>query len=74
MRKDVKDPYLKRQKDIEEYLQYLARKKFLLSTHFFIDFLTISSDKMEKYKKSYDSMGFAKGVSLLKFPSGEVPI
>jgi hypothetical protein len=29
---------------------------------------------MEKIKKSYDTMGFAKGVSLLKTESGEVEV
>lgn len=29
---------------------------------------------MEKIKKSYDTMGFAKGVSLLKTDTGEVEV
>jgi hypothetical protein len=29
---------------------------------------------MEKYKKSYDSMGFVKGVSLMKTEEGNVEL
>ena len=42
----------------------------MLYSQIFIDFLTLSTDKMEKYKKSYESMGFAKGVSLVKNSEG----
>lgn len=46
----------------------------MLYSQVFVDFLTLSSDKMEKYKKSYESMGFAKGVSLVKNADGHANI
>jgi hypothetical protein len=45
-----------------------------MRSNFFYDFLTIHSDKMEKYKKSFESLGFAKGVSLLKEFPGEIEV
>ena len=55
-------------------MQHLACKKFLHSSQVFVDFITLSLEKMEKYKKSFDSMGFAKGVSLLKNVEGIIDI
>lgn len=45
-----------------------------MHSYVFVDFLTLSSEKMEKYKKSFDSMGFAKGVSLMKTEKGVVDL
>ena len=46
----------------------------MLYSQIFVDFLTLSSEKMEKYKRSYESMGFAKGVSLVKNSEGVAEI
>lgn len=43
-----------------------------MRSNIFYDFLTVHSDKMEKLKKSYDSIGFTKGISMIKSPQGEI--
>ena len=65
-RKEQENSYEKRRMEIEEYLQGVCRRKELRQSNLLYDFLTAHSDKMDKLKKSYDTIGFAKGVSLLK--------
>lgn len=65
--KDLSDQALeKKRKDVEEYLQILASRPELRRAHLLLDFITVHHDKMEKLKKTYDSMGFAKGISAIK--------
>lgn len=64
--KDSEGNHQKRRKELEEYLQILAKRKELWISNLFYEFLTVPAEKMEKVKKGWDSVGFAKGMQSIK--------
>ena len=47
-------------------MQILAKRNELWISNLFYDFLTVPAEKMEKVKKGWDSVGFAKGMQSIK--------
>jgi hypothetical protein len=46
----------------------------MLGSQLLINFLTLSTEKVLKYKKNYDTLSFAKGVSLFKNDTGKIEV
>lgn len=64
--KDSESNYQKRRKQLQEYLQILAKRQQLKISNLFYDFLTLPAEKIEKMKKNWDSVNFAKGIQSIK--------
>jgi hypothetical protein len=47
-------------------MQILSKRAELRISSLLFDFLTLPAEKIEKLKKNWDSIGFAKGIQSIK--------